>query len=261
MDLGLGGKVVLVTAASRGIGLACARRFVAEGATVAISARRADGLAAAVAQLGGAGRVTSHAADLTSEAETARLLDEVDRAHGRLDVLVSNTGGPRIAAFVDTTLADWAAAYELLLRPAVQLAHGAARRMTAAGGGSIVFLTSTWVKQPKPGGVLSAAMRSAVSALAKQLALELAPHRIRVNQVLPGATGTDRMRAILASAAHRSGATEEDELRKVVADIPLARWASPEEIADAVAFLASARSAFITGTALQVDGGAVRSTL
>lgn len=261
MDLGLDGKVVLVTAASRGIGLACARRFLAEGARVAISARHAEGLAAAVEQLQGGARLSTHAADLSSEADTDRLLDEAGRAHGGLDVLVSNTGGPPIAPFLDTTLADWASAYQLLLRPAVQLAQGAARRMGASGGGSIVFLTSTWVKQPKPGGVLSAAMRSAVSALSKQLSLELAAHRIRVNQVLPGATGTDRMRTILAAAAARSGATQEDELRKVVADIPLGRWADAAEVADAVAFLASDRSAFITGAALQVDGGAVRFTL
>ncbi len=90
---------------------------------------------------------------------TDRLLADVDGANGRLDVLVCNTGGPRLLPFLDTTLADWEGAYHLLVRPAVQLAHEAARRMAAAGGGSIVFLTSTWVKQPKPGGVLSATMR------------------------------------------------------------------------------------------------------
>ncbi|MGD9764167.1 MAG: SDR family oxidoreductase [Candidatus Binatia bacterium] len=261
MDLGLDGKVVLVTAASRGIGLACARAFLDEGAAVAINARDEAGLAAAAKQLGERGRVTYHPADLSSEADTARLLAAVEHAHDRLDVLVSNTGGPTLAPVLDTTLDDWATAYQLLLRPAVQLAQGAAQRMTAHGSGSIVFLTSTWVKQPKAGGVLSAAMRSGVAALSKQLALELAPQGVRVNQVLPGAVATDRMRAVAMAAARRNGTSEETELQKMVADIPLARWGTPEEIAAAAVFLASPRSGFTTGASLQVDGGLVRFTL
>lgn len=261
MDLGLRDKVVLVTAASRGIGLECARAFLGEGATVAINARTEANLASAADQLGSGSRLTCHSADLSDEADTARLLASVERAHRRLDILVLNTGGPIIAPFLDTTLDDWTAAYQSLLRPAVQLAHGAARCMTASGGGSIVFLTSTWVKQPKVGGGLSAAMRSAVSALAKQLALELGPRGVRVNQVLPGATSTERMRAIVHAAAQRNGTSEAAELDKIVAEIPLGRWASPDEIAATVVFLASPRSGFTTGAALQVDGGAVRATL
>ncbi len=261
MDLGLRDKVVLVTAASRGIGLECARAFLGEGATVAINARTQASLTAAAAQIGGASRLTCHPADLSIEVDCARLLASVDQAHGRLDVLVLNTGGPIILPFLDTALGDWATAYQLLLRPAVQLAHGAARRMTASGGGSIVFLTSTWVKQPKAGGGLSAAMRSAVSALAKQLALELGPRGVRVNQVLPGATGTERMRELVSGAARRNGTSEAAELDKIVAEIPLGRWASPDEIAATIVFLASPRSGFTTGAALQVDGGAVRGVL
>jgi 3-oxoacyl-[acyl-carrier protein] reductase len=261
MDLGLRDKVALVTAASRGIGLACARALLSEGATVAMNARSAASLAAAAEQLGGGPRLTCHAADLSDEADTARLLPSVEQAHGRLDILILNTGGPIIAPFLDTELDDWATAYRLLLRPAVQLAHGAARQMAAAGSGSIVFLTSTWVKQPKAGGGLSAVMRSAVSALAKQLALELGPRGVRVNQVLPGATGTERMREIVNVAAQRNGTSESAELDKIVAEIPLGRWASPDEIAATVVFLASPRSSFTTGAALQVDGGAIRAIL
>ncbi len=136
-----------------------ARRFPAEGARVAICGRDARSLAAAGEDLRGGAQLSTHAIDLASAADTDRLLADVDGAHGRLDVLVCNTGGPRLLPFLDTTLADWEGAYHLLVRPAVQLAHEAARRMAAAGGGSIVFLTSTWVKQPKPGGVLSATMR------------------------------------------------------------------------------------------------------
>jgi 3-oxoacyl-[acyl-carrier protein] reductase len=260
VDLRLDGCVALVTAASRGIGLAVAARLATEGATVALSSSDPDALSSAAAHLG-PGRATTHPVDLRDREATAGLVDEVVAVHGRLDVLVVNTPGPRILPFADTTDDDWAAAYDLLVRPAVQLSRSAARHMREQGGGSIVFLTSTWVKQPAPGGVLSATMRSALSALSKQMAVELGPVHIRVNQVMPGATGTDRMRTILTAKARKNGTSEEDERRAVVRDIPLGRIAEPAEVADAVAFLASPLSAFTTGTALQVDGGAVRSTV
>jgi 3-oxoacyl-[acyl-carrier protein] reductase len=104
-------------------------------------------------------------------------------------------------------------------------------------------------------------MRSALSALSKQMSIELAPHAIRVNQIQPGATGTDRMQAIIAAKASRNGTSQEVEMRHVVDQIPLGRWADPDEIADAVAYIVSPRSSFITGATLQVDGGAVRSTV
>jgi 3-oxoacyl-[acyl-carrier protein] reductase len=246
VDLELSGKVALVTASSRGIGRAVAERLATEGATVVISSRDP---------------ATEIPADLTDPAQAAALVPAVFERHGRLDVLVVNTPGPPIRPFLETSPADWDAAYELLLRPAVLLAHAAASHMAANGGGAIVFLTSTWVRQPSPGGVLSASLRSAVSALAKQMALELAPLGVRVNQVQPGATATQRMQDIVAAKASANGTSAEVEQAKVVHEIPLGRWAQPEEIADAVAFLASARSSFVAGSALAVDGGAVRAVL
>lgn len=261
MDLGLTSRVALVTAGSRGIGRAVARRLLDEGATVALNAHSRERLQEAAGSLAPAQRLTTHLADLADASETDRLVDTVLSRHGRIDVLVSNTPGPPLSPFLDTTLDGWLDSYQLLLRPAVQLALRAGTAMRDSGGGNIVFLTSTWVKQPKLGGAFSAVMRAGVSALAKQLALELAPFNVRVNQVMPGATATDRMRAIVAAAAGRNGSTPDQELAKVVADIPLARWGQPEEIADAVAFLVSDRSSFITGATLQVDGGTIRSTL
>ncbi|WP_327579044.1 SDR family oxidoreductase [Streptomyces sp. NBC_00145] len=262
MDLGLQDKVALVTAAGKGIGLAVGRRLAAEGATVALSSRNADGLKAAAGELGGrVGQVGVFPADLSDQQATADLVDEVVAAHGRLDILVVNTPGPAIKPFLDTTVDDWAGAYDLLVRPAVQLAHAAARHMVEQESGSIVFLTSTWVKQPAPGGVLSAAMRSVLSALSQQMSLELAPRGVRVNQLMPGATGTDRMTSIVAAKAAAHGTTPDEEIAHVVRDIPVGRWAEPEEIADTVAFLASPLSAFTTGSAWHIDGGAVRSTL
>lgn len=262
MDLELHDKVALVTAASRGIGLAVSSRLAREGAIVAISSRSRDDLEAAAKQLADlGGSSTVHPVDLGDVDATGALVADVVAAHGRLDVIVINTPGPRITSFLESTTEDFATAYDLLMRPVVQLAHAASRQMVEQGGGSIVFLTSTWVKQPAAGGVLSATMRSAISALSKTLALELAPHGVRVNQVMPGATATDRMTNIVAAKASAHGTTVEEETSRIVADIPLGRWADPTEIADAVTFLASPRSGFTTGSAWQVDGGAVRSTL
>ncbi|NUS16821.1 MAG: SDR family oxidoreductase [Streptomyces sp.] len=254
MDLGLTGHVAAVTAASRGIGAAVARRFAAEGATAVAASRTAP-----PAPEAGPGRVLPVRLDLADPAATARFVPDVVAQHGRLDVLVVNTAGPRLGPFLDTTDEDWTAGYDLLLRPAVQLARAGARQMAEQGGGCVVFLTSTWVRQPAPGGVLSSAFRSAIAAMAKQLAAEVAPAGVRVVQVMPGATGTDRMRDIVAAKSAGNGTTQDEEVRKVVRDIPLGRWADAEEIADTVAFLASPRSSFTTGASLAVDGGAVRS--
>lgn len=265
MDLDLASKIALVTAASKGLGYATADRLAAEGATVVISSREGAALRDAEEKLragapGGGGQVAAIPADLTADGAGTALVNEVIERFGRLDILVSNTPGPRISPLLELDDADWAGAYASLLRPAVQLSRTAARHMAERGEGSIVFLTSTWVKQPASGGGLSATMRAAISALSKSLALELAPAGVRVNQVMPGATATERMVNIAAAKAARNGTTVEEENAKVVAGIPLGRWAQAHEIADGVAFLASPRSAFTTGHSLSIDGGAVRST-
>lgn len=255
MDLGLQGSVALVTAASRGIGAAVATRLAEEGMRV-VAAARTVGEPSEI----GSGRILPRSHDLGDAEATGRLVDVVAEEQGRLDVLVLNTPGPRITPALDTTWEDWSQAHDLLLRPVVQLALAGARRMKENGGGVIVLLSSTWVRQPAPGGVLSASYRAAASAFAKTLAAEVAPHGVRVVHVMPGATGTDRMQKIAEAKAAKNGTTVEQENALVVKDIPLGRWADAAEIADAVAFLASPRAAFITGASLAVDGGAIRST-
>ena len=265
MDLELTGKVALVTAASQGIGRAIARRLVLEGAHVVINARTGPALDAAHAELAAltpdADSVVALPGDLAEAGSGSKLVgDTIDRL-GRLDILVSNSPGPRLMPAIEASDEDWLDAYVKLLRPAVQLSRAAATHMVARGSGAIVFMTSTWVKEQRAGSVLSSAMRSAVSALSKQMATELAPCGVRVNQVMPGVTATDRIRQIAAGEAARSGVSVDEEIERVASSIPLRRVGLPEETADAVAFLVSPRSAFTTGQSLAVDGGNGRSIL
>jgi 3-oxoacyl-[acyl-carrier protein] reductase len=260
MKLQLDGKTALVTAASKGIGRAIAYALAEEGVRTAVSARPGPQLDAAIAGRPADGaELVSFPADLEDEAATADLTERVAAHFGGLDILIVNTPGPPIVSVLDTEMTDWAAAYGRLFRPALQLALPAAKLMARRKCGSIVFLTSTWVKQPALKGGLSSVMRSGLSALAKQMASELAPYGVRVNQVMPGATATDRTKAIITAKARASGDSEDVERERAVREIPLGRMATPEEIANAVVFLVSPASAFTTGVSLQVDGGAVRS--
>jgi NAD(P)-dependent dehydrogenase (short-subunit alcohol dehydrogenase family) len=257
MDLQLNGKFALVTAASKGIGQAVAQRLAQEGVTVAAASRSMAG--AAEQAFPGGGRIVPFAADLSDRDATARLADAVIQRFGRLDILVLNTPGPKLKPFLETDLADWESAFDLLVRPVLQLAMAGACHMAANKSGNIVFLTSTWVKQPVATGSLSASMRSALSSLCKHMALELGPAGVRVNQVQPGATRTARTEDIAKAKAEKNGTTPAQEIGLIVKDIPLARIAEPEEVANAVAYLASPAAGFTTGATLQIDGGAVRS--
>lgn len=255
MDLSLDGTVALVTAASRGIGAAVTTRLANEGATVVAVSRsgtepeRVD-----------RGRVVSWSVDLADAEATEGLVDRVVAEFGRLDSVVVNTPGPPLLRVADTTWQTWQESHDLLLRPAVQLGTAAARVMSAQGSGTIAFMTSTWVVQPVEGGVLSAAYRSAVAALSRTLALELAPTGVRVVQIMPGATETERMRRIIEAKSAARGTTIEDEVQAIADGVPMGRWAQPDEIADVVAFMLSKRASFMTGSSVIVDGGAVRRT-
>ncbi|MGA4688709.1 SDR family oxidoreductase [Rhodococcus sp. AB351] len=256
MYLGLENGIALVTAASKGIGRATAERLANEGMTVVATSRSAG----PTIEEHGQGRIVPLPHDLSDAATTATLVNQVVERFGRLDVMVLNTPGPRILPALDVDWQDWQAAHDLLLRPVVQLGTAAAKTMRRQGSGAIVLLSSTWVRQPALGGVLSSSYRSAASAFVKTLALELGGTGVRINQVMPGATGTDRMQGIVEMKSTTNGTTVDEEIAKVVKDIPTGRWGEASEIADAVAFLVSERSSFITGTALPVDGGAVRAS-
>ncbi|MEZ5149662.1 SDR family oxidoreductase [Rhodococcus zopfii] len=255
MYLGLENGIALVTAASRGIGRATAERLASEGMTVVAASRSAG----TDTEEHGQGRIVPLVHDLGDADATAALVGRVVERFGRLDVAVLNTPGPRIGPALDVDWVDWQAAHDLLLRPVVQLGTAAGKVMCEQGSGAIVLLSSTWVRQPALGGVLSSSYRSAASAFVKTLALELGGTGVRVNQVMPGATGTDRMQGILEMKSANNGTSADDEIAKVVQDIPAGRWGEAGEIADAVAFLVSQRASFITGASLPVDGGAIRA--
>lgn len=255
MDLRVRDKVVLVTASSRGIGRAVSERLAREGALV-VSAARTKGRETETV---GEGRILPVVAELGEAGAAAALVESVHAEHGRLDILVANTPGPIIKRALDLSWDDWADAHESMLRPVVELMTSAGRLMNTAGSGSMVLVSSTWVRQPSPGGVLSAAYRSAQSSFMKSLATELAPCGVRVNQALVGATATERMEGIVASKAAAHGTSVEDELAEVVRDIPLGRVAEVSEIGDAIAFLASPLPGFATGSSFVIDGGAIRA--
>jgi 3-oxoacyl-[acyl-carrier protein] reductase len=263
MELGLTGRCALVCAASKGLGRASATALAAEGASIAICARDAGPLqrtAADIRRATGA-RVVPIVADVARAGDISRLMDETVGQLGGLDILVTNTGGPRSGSFESIQDEEWEAALASLLMSVVRLSRAAIPLMRARGGGRIINITSVSVKQPIEGLVLSNAIRAAVTGLAKTLANELAPERILVNCVAPGYTATDRVIELAEAAAAREGTSAQDVHRRTEAKIPLGRMGRPEEFGAAVAFLASDRAAYITGVTLQVDGGFVRSLL
>jgi 3-oxoacyl-[acyl-carrier protein] reductase len=259
MDLRLKGKSALVCAASQGLGRAAAEALAAEGCRVAICSRREDAIrrtAQEIARATGAD-VIPLTADVSRADDIERLVASAAAALGGLDVLVTNAGGPRPGTFDALSDADWYDAVDLLLMSAVRLSREAIPHMRRRGGGRIILITSVAVKQPVPGLMLSNAVRTAVVGFSKTLARELAADGITVNCVAPGYTRTSRAIQLAEATAAREGRPVEEVERRTVADVPTGRLGEPRELADLIAFLASERSSYTTGTVIQVDGGAV----
>lgn len=263
METGLDGKCAIVCAASKGLGRAAAFALARDGARLVMCARTASTLNAAADEIRNAtgATIVPVVADVSIGADVDRLVAAADRALGAIDILVTNTGGPKSAPFETLTDADWSSAIDSLLLSVVRLCRGVIPHMRRRGGGRIVHVTSVSVKQPIEGLVLSNALRAGVTGLARTLANELARDRILVNCVAPGYTRTDRVVELAEAAAAREGTTAEAVQRRTEETIPLKRLGTPAEFGDVVAFLASERSSYITGTTIQVDGGFVRSLL
>lgn len=263
MDFGIDGNAAIVAASSSGLGKASAHALAREGANVVINGRDVDRLEEAVTEIGeeAAGAVVGHPGDLTDAGDTESLVRRCLDEFGRIDHLVTNAGGPPSGPFLGTDDDDWYHAYELLVMSAVRLVREAAESLRADGGGTIVTITSRSVKEALDALVLSNAVRMSVIGLEKTLARELAPE-VRANAVLPGVHETGRIRDLVEQAIDRGEhETYEEGLRARSESIPLDRIGDPMEFGNAVAFLSSPRSGFITGTALPIDGGSGRSNL
>lgn len=255
-------KVALVCAASRGLGRASAEALARDGFRVAICARQAEALQRTAADIAAAGAdVLAIAADLATKAGVERVIAGTLERFGGIDVLVTNTGGPPSAPFMQLDEHAWTAAIDTLLLSVVRLCRGVIPHMQPRGGGRIINITSISVKQPIEGLVLSNALRSAVTSLAKTLSLELAPANILVNCVAPGYTRTDRVIELAQQGAAREGTTPEVVEQRIVQRIPIGRMGDPKEFGEVVAFLASPAASYLTGVTIPVDGGWTRGLL
>jgi 3-oxoacyl-[acyl-carrier protein] reductase len=259
MDLGLKGKVAVVTAASKGMGKACALGLAAEGARVLMCARTERDVAQAADEVRSktGAEVVAMAADVTRAADVKALVARAREAFGGVDILVANCGGPPRGGLEQMTDEQWYGAFEVSLLSVVRLIREALPSMRERKWGRVLTIQSVSVKQPVDGLLLSNAVRPGVLGLVKTLAPELGKDNITINVVCPGRIMTDRF----LGGARQSGMPVDEYVRKSATDVPLGRIGTPEEFANVLVFLASERASYVTGVALQVDGGVVRGLL
>jgi 3-oxoacyl-[acyl-carrier protein] reductase len=247
MDLGLRGRTAIVCGASSGMGLAVAEALAAEGANVAMFARRRDVLEREADRIG----ALAVRGDLTMPKDLAKLVEQTVGAFGGIDILVNNGGGPPRSPARDLDTEAVEAAVELLLLSAIRLTNLCVPHLEGSGRGRVINITSSSVREPVDNLVLSNAVRPGVIGWAKTLARELGPAGVTVNSIAPGRIDTDRIAEV-----YPDGPSEAD-----LAVIPLRRLGTPREVADVVCFLASERAAYVTGAVVSVDGGLTRSLL
>jgi len=263
MDLGLRGKVALVSAASRGLGRAIAEALAGEGASLLICARGAAALEEArnaITKRSGVD-VEMVVADVSKEEGITRVWERARDHFGRVDVLVTNAGGPPSGPFESLEWESWQSAVALTLRSAVELTRLVLPGMKERRWGRILNVTSIAVKQPVDGLMLSNSLRAAVTGFARTLANEVARYGVTVNNILPGYTRTERVEELNAATAAREGITIDDVSHRIEAQIPMRRLGEPPECAALAAFLASEQASYITAQSIAVDGGWIRSVL
>ena len=260
MDFELAGNAVLCTAATSGLGLASAERFAREGADVAVCGTTPAHIDSAREQLDAAGNgdVLAVEADITDRHAVEAFVEETAETFDGLDHVVTSAGGPAPGVFLETTERDWYTAYDLLVMSVVWTTRFAYPHLRDSSAGTVVNITSRSVREVIDDLVLSNSVRRAVIGLMKTQAREFAPE-VRVNAVLPGAHETPRIEELVEAAVERGEYDSYEEGLASWSDAPLGRVGRPEELGDVVAFLSSARSSYVTGTALPVDGGSMRS--
>jgi 3-oxoacyl-[acyl-carrier protein] reductase len=263
MDFGLKDRVALVAAASRGIGFAAALELAREGARVFLCSRiesHASAAAQKIHQETGAD-VAGIAADVTDNTQTEAFVNLARERAGRIDICVTNAGGPPATVFADTDLDMFRKAFEQNALSAIRLAQLVLPAMRAQKWGRIVNITSVSAKQPIEGLLLSNTVRAGLTGWAKTVSNEVAAEGVTVNNVAPGYTLTERQDELAEVRGKAAGKSKQEIIETWASQAPMRRMASAEEIAAAVAFLASERASYITGVTVQVDGGWVRSLL
>lgn len=257
MDLNLGGRVVLVTGGSKGIGLACAEAFAAEGARVAICSRSEENLASAVRTLSASGhQVHAVAADLAQRDAGATMVRLVEAALGPLEVLVCSAGAARRTAPDRLDEAAWHAGMDAKFFATIHAVQAVLPGMAARGRGAVVNVIGQGGKVANPSHLPGGSANAALMLATAGLASAYGPSGVRVNAVNPGTTLTERAEAAFRADAERLGIAEEKARAQREAQVPLRRFARPEEIAQVVLFLASDRASYVTGATLALDGGA-----
>lgn len=263
MDLGLKGKVALVAGGSRGLGRAVAEELAAEAASLVLCAREAQTLsetAAAIAETHNA-HVLAVPADVTVIDDIKRVVESGNERFGRIDILVTNAGGPPAGRFEQLTREQWDRAIKLTLLSAVELAREVLPGMRNRRWGRILNITSIAVKQPVENLLLSNSLRAGLTGFARTLANEVAAEGITVNNIMPGYTRTERLEELAQMMAEKQGIAPAEFRGKWEKEIPMGRLGEPREPAALAAFLASERASYITGTSIQVDGGWIKSLL
>jgi 3-oxoacyl-[acyl-carrier protein] reductase len=260
METGLRNRVVIVAASSQGLGRATAEAFAAEGAQVALCARNPQMLAAAAEEIRNRHRVPVYAEplDVTNPEGVRHFVHNVAEKFGKVDVCVTNAGGPPAKGFLATTVEEWRRMVELNFLSVVYFAREVIPLMQRRRWGRLITITSLTVKQPVAELVYSNAVRAAVAGLVKSLANEFGSDGILVNNVGPGYTATDRLKELAQARAQAGGGSPQEIFARWAADAPLGRVGQPEELADVIVWLASERASFVTGQTILVDGGAYK---
>lgn len=257
MDSGLKHKVVIVSGASQGMGRAAAHAFAAEGARVAICARTEKTLQEAAGAIRAAtgAEITPYVCDISDPDAVTAMVGSVVQRYGRVDVAIANAAGPPPRTFLKTSSEDWQSAFAMNFMSVVHLAREVLPHMQKNRWGRLVTITSISVRQPIPDLLLSNSIRPAVVGLVKSLAVEFGKDGITVNNVAPGYTATERLAELTEVRAKAAGVSEDEIRERWAADVPLRRLGKPEEIADAILWLASERASYVTGQTIVVDGG------